>query len=243
MGIRLMEETQNRPKPLVEAGGKPLLWHIMQNYARFGVTEFIVLVGYKGDLIREYFANFWMHQSDITFHLSSPLSQLEESGGSPWKVTVVETGLLTQTGTRVSKIEQYVEDNFLLTYGDGISDVDIKKLIDHHNINSALVTLTAVKPPARFGALEVEDSRVTKFKEKIDGDGSWINGGFFVVSKQIFDLIPKHDNSFELDVLPVVAELSGLYAHFHRGFWQPVDTIRDLQKVEESIKAGLIPWI
>lgn len=242
LGSRLTEETQLKPKPLVEACGKPLLWHIMQNYSNYGFKEFIILVGYKGDMIREYFANFWMHKSDITFNLLSSESHVHETRGMPWKVSIVETGIKTSTGSRLAKIKNIVSEDFLLTYGDGVADVDISKLIDFHYANSSLVTLTAVQPPAKFGALKLNGNLVTSFQEKMDNVESWVNGGFFVVNKDIFDIIPEFENSFESDVLPILAIKNQLAAFKHSGFWQPVDTIRDLAKLEDAIKLGLIKW-
>lgn len=242
-GTRLSEETQIKPKPLVEAGGKPLLWHIMQNYALYGLNEFIVLAGYKGDLIRDYFANFWMHQSDVTFDLASPSRNIHEIRSLPWKVSVIETGVDTLTGSRLSKIRDLIDGDFLLTYGDGVSDVNIRDLIEFHNSHSGIATLTAVQPPARFGAVNLSGSRVENFQEKPAGDGSWVNGGFFLLKKKIFDFIPDHDNSFESEVLPVIANINELYAYKHFGFWQPVDTVRDLFRLEEAINSKVLPWI
>lgn len=242
LGSRLTEETQLKPKPLVEACGKPLLWHIMQNYSNYGFKEFVILVGYKGDMIREYFANFWMYKSDITFNLLSSDSHVHETRGMPWKVSIVETGINTSTGSRLAKIKNMINEDFLLTYGDGIANVDISKLIDFHYTNSSLVTLTAVQPPAKFGALKLNEHLVTSFQEKVDNLESWVNGGFFVVNKDIFDVIPEFDNSFESDVLPILAAKNQLSAFKHSGFWQPVDTIRDLTKLEDAINLGLIKW-
>ena len=193
-------------------------------------------------MIREYFANFWMYKSDITFNLLSSDSHVHEIRGMPWKVSIVETGINTSTGSRLSKIKNIVNEDFLLTYGDGIADVNISKLIDFHYTNSSLVTLTAVQPPAKFGALKLNGPLVTSFQEKMDNSESWVNGGFFVVNKKIFDIIPEFDNSFESDVLPIVAAKNQLAAFKHSGFWQPVDTIRDLNKLEEAINLGLIKW-
>ena len=243
LGSRLTEETQLKPKPLVEACGKPLLWHIMQNYSNYGFKEFVILVGYKGDMIREYFANFWMYKSDITFNLLSSDSHVHETRGMPWKVSIVETGINTSTGSRLAKIKNMINEDFLLTYGDGIANVDISKLIDFHYTNSSLVTLTAVQPPAKFGALKLNEHLVTSFQEKMDNLESWVNGGFFVVNKDIFDIIPEFDNSFESDVLPILAAKNQLSAFKHSGFWQPVDTIRDLQRLEEAIDRGELPWV
>ena len=242
-GTRLSEETQGRPKPLVEAGGQPLLWHIMQNYARFGVTDFVVLVGYKGQQIREYFANYWLHQSDITFDLAAPNLKIHEIRSLPWKVTVVDTGLETQTGGRISRIKELISENFLLTYGDGVADVDINELIHAHNASGAMATLTAVQPPARFGALDLNGTRVEGFVEKPQGDGGWVNGGYFCLSPKIFAFLGDDLSSFEADTLPIIAKQGNLNSYKHTGYWQPVDTIRDLARLEEAISAKRLPWV
>jgi len=241
-GTRLAEETQVKPKPLVESGGKPLIWHIMQNYARFGVTEFIVLVGYKGQMIREYFANFWLNQADITFDLSNPEIQVHQNRGLPWKVSVIDTGLETMTGGRLAKLKNLIDEDFFLTYGDGVADVDIEMLLKKHNVSRSLATLTAVQPPARFGALDFDGSQVIGFREKPIDDEGWVNGGFFVLSPKIFDYLKGDLCSFESDVLPQVAEQGKLSAYKHTGFWQPVDTIRDLERLEVAIAQGALPW-
>jgi glucose-1-phosphate cytidylyltransferase len=241
-GTRLSEETSIKPKPLVEAGGQALLWHIMQNYSRFGVTDFIVLVGYKGQQIREYFADFWLRQSDITFDLSTPEREIHTIRSLPWKVTVMDTGVNTNTGGRIAHLKEVIREDFYLTYGDGVADVDISKLRDFHKKHGQVATLTAVQPPARFGALELSDSNVLGFEEKPTGDGAWVNGGFFCLSPKIFDLIDG-DCSFESETLPKVARASQLQAFKHEGFWQPVDTIRDLTRLEEHIDVAGLPWL
>lgn len=241
-GSRLTEETRLKPKPLVEACGRPLLWYIMQNYSNYGYKEFVILVGHKGDMIREYFANFWMYQSDITFDLVTSKYEVHETRGLPWKVSIIETGINASTGSRLLKLKTLLKEDFLLTYGDGVADVDISKLINFHYSNTSLVTLTAVQPPAKFGALKLEGDLVVSFKEKMDNLESWVNGGFFVVSKDIFNLIPEFNNSFESVVLPVLAQKNKLAAFKHTGFWQPVDTIRDLTKLEEAINLGQLNW-
>ena len=242
-GTRISEETQGRPKPLVEAGGQPLLWHIMQNYARFGVTDFVVLVGYKGHQIREYFANYWLHQSDITFDLAAPNLKIHEIRSLPWKVTVVDTGLETQTGGRISRIKDLISGDFLLTYGDGVADVDINELIREHNASGSIATLTAVQPPARFGALDLKGTRVEGFIEKPQGDGGWVNGGYFCLSPKIFDFLGDDLSSFEADTLPIIAEQGKLNSYKHSGYWPPVDTIRALARLEEAISAKRLPWV
>lgn len=241
-GTRLTEETILKPKPLVEANGKPLIWHIMQNYSRYGITDFIILSGYKGQQIREYFANFWLHQADLTFDLSTPNQEIHKVRGLPWKVTVLDTGTDTNTGGRIARLKDIVDEDFLLTYGDGISDIDISSLVKKHKEHDNYVTLTAVQPPARFGALNLEGDLVIGFEEKPKGDGAWVNGGFFVLTPKIFDYLGGDSSSFEIDALPKVADAGKLGAYKHSGYWQPVDTIRDLQRLEEAIVSGALPW-
>ena len=241
-GTRLTEETQSKPKPLVEASGKPLIWHIMQNFSRYGVTDFIVLSGYKGQQIREYFANFWLHQADLTFDLATQSQEIHKIRGLPWKVTVLDTGVETNTGGRIARLKGLLTEDFLLTYGDGVSDIDIQKLIVNHKSSNNLATLTAVQPPARFGALNLKGNQVISFQEKPEGDGAWVNGGFFVLTPEIFDYLDGDNSSFEIDALPKVADAGKLGAYKHSGYWQPVDTIRDLQRLEEALKSGALPW-
>jgi glucose-1-phosphate cytidylyltransferase len=241
-GTRLSEETNFRPKPLVEAYGKPLIWHIMQNYYRYGIIEFIVLSGYKSNHIREYFANFWLHQSDLTFNLETSSQEIHRIRGLPWKVTVLDTGIETNTGGRIAYLKDMLNEDFLLTYGDGVSDVNISNLISIHKNSDNFVTLTAVQPPARFGALNLEGTQVVSFQEKPKGEGAWVNGGFFVLSPKIFDYIKSDSSSLEVDVLPVIANYGKLGAYKHSGFWQPVDTIRDLARLEEALESGMLPW-
>lgn len=242
-GTRLAEETQIKPKPLVEASGQPLIWHIMQNYARHGVTDFIVLAGYKGQYIREYFADFWLHQSDLTFDLSTPNREIHEVRSLPWKVTVLDTGIDTNTGGRIARLRNLLTDDFLLTYGDGVSDVNIRELITAHKNSRNIATLTAVQPPARFGALNLNGDQVVNFQEKPDGEGAWVNGGFLVLSPEIFNYLSGDETSLEMDALPKIAEADKLGVFKHSGFWQPVDTIRDLQRLEEAISKGALPWV
>jgi glucose-1-phosphate cytidylyltransferase len=242
-GTRLSEETQVKPKPLVEASGHPLIWHIMQNYAQYGITEFIVLAGYKGQQIREYFANYWLNQADITFDLATPNKEIHEVRSLPWKVTVLDTGMDTNTGGRILRLKNLIQEDFLLTYGDGVSNVNIQELVDAHKVSGNLATLTAVQPPARFGALSLIGNQVTSFLEKPDGDGAWVNGGFFVITPEVLDFIGDDNSSFEIDVLPKIAEKGKLGVYRHTGFWQPVDTIRDLYRLQEAIDRGVLPWV
>jgi glucose-1-phosphate cytidylyltransferase len=242
-GTRLSEETLLKPKPLVEASGQPLIWHIMQNYAIYGITEFIVLAGYKGQQIREYFANYWLHQADVTFDLATPELEIHKIRSLPWKVSVLDTGIDTNTGGRILRLKDLLREDFLLTYGDGVSDVNIHDLISAHRASDNFATLTAVRPPARFGALNLVAEQVVSFQEKPDGEGSWVNGGFLVLKPEIFDFLDGDSSSFEIDGLPKLAKLGKLGVYKHSGFWQPVDTIRDLQRLEEAISRGLLPWI
>ena len=241
-GTRLAEETTLKPKPLVEANGRPLIWHIMQNYSRHGISEFIVLSGYKGQQIREYFANFWLHQADLTFDLSTSNQEILKVRGLPWKVTVLDTGLDTNTGGRIARLKGSLEEDFLLTYGDGVSDIDIEGLLLSHRKSNNVATLTAVQPPARFGALNLSGNQVVSFQEKPEGDGAWVNGGFFALTPKIFDYLGGDNTSLEIDTLPKVASEGKLGFYKHSGFWQPVDTIRDLQRLEEAIELGALPW-
>ena len=241
-GTRLSEETQLKPKPLVEAAGQPLIWHVMQNYAQYGITEFIVLAGYKGQQIREYFANYWLHQADITFDLATPEREIHKVRSLPWRVSVLDTGIDTNTGGRIARLKDLLNEDFLLTYGDGVSDVNISELIANHQLSGNLATLTAVQPPARFGALNLTGNKVISFQEKPDGDGAWVNGGFLVLKPEVFDFLKGDESSLEIDALPKIAKLGKLGVYKHSGFWQPVDTIRDLQRLEEAIGRGVLPW-
>jgi len=241
-GTRLTEETTLKPKPLVEAGGKPLIWHIMKNYSLHGMSEFIILSGYKGQQIREYFANFWLHQADLTFDLASSRQEIHRLRGPNWKVTVLDTGIDTSTGGRIYRLKDLLKEDFLLTYGDGVADVDISHLISKHNELGTCVTLTAVQPPARFGALNLEGDKVVNFEEKPKGDGAWVNGGFFVFRPEFFEYLSFDSKSLELDILPKIAHDQKLGVYKHSGFWQPVDTIRDLYRLEEAIDKGALPW-
>jgi glucose-1-phosphate cytidylyltransferase len=241
-GTRLAEETQLKPKPLVEANGKPLIWHIMQNFSRYGVTNFIILSGYKGQQIREYFANFWLHQADLTFDLETPNQEVHKVRGLPWKVTVLDTGIDTNTGGRIARLKGLLNEDFLLTYGDGVSDIDIQKLIINHQNSNNLATLTAVQPPARFGALNLNGNQVTSFQEKPEGDGAWVNGGFFVLSPKVLSLLGGDDTVWEKEPLMKLAQNGQLMAYPHYGFWQPMDTLHDKQTLENLWATENAPW-
>jgi len=242
-GSRLQELTEVIPKPLVEVCGKPLIWHVMSNYALHGIEDFIILTGYKGHKFGEYFSTFWLQHSDITFNLSSPEFKINNSSGLDWKVRIIDTGVDSLTGTRLKKIQHLLDSDFLLTYGDGIADVNIDELLKQHNSKDCIVTLTAVLPSARFGAVKMVGSKVREFSEKPVGEGSRVNGGFFVLKKNVFDFISDSNESFESDVLPRVAKAGQLEAYLHDGFWQPVDTMRDLDLVKLMAEQNKFPWM
>lgn len=245
-GTRLSEETVNIPKPMVEIGGKPILWHIMKYYSSYGFNDFVICLGYKGYIIKEYFANYFLHQSDVTFDLKNNEIEIHNSHSEPWKVTLIDTGLNVLTGSRIKRIEKYINsDRFLMTYGDGVSDVDLDKLIDFHEKQGKIATLTAVQPAGRFGALKVDDNDlITKFNEKPKGDNVWINGGFFVLEKEVFDYIGEGSQIvWENDVLAPLAEKGELAAYKHHDFWQCMDTLRDKTLLEELIEENNTPWL
>ncbi|MFC5498467.1 glucose-1-phosphate cytidylyltransferase [Caenimonas terrae] len=243
LGTRISEETSVRPKPMVEIGGRPILWHIMKMYSCHGVNEFILCLGYKGYLIKEFFANYFLHTSDVTIDLSSNAIEVHQRTAEPWKVTMVETGESTMTGGRLKRVAPYLGDeDFCFTYGDGVADVDITKLIAYHRSSSRLATLTAVQPPGRFGALNLEGDLIRGFQEKPQGDGGWVNGGFFVLSPRVLDYIAGDDTTWEREPLQRLAQEGQLSAHFHHGFWQPMDTLRDKIHLDELWAGGSAPW-
>lgn len=243
-GTRLSEESNLRPKPMVEIGGKPILWHIMKLYSAHGVNDFVVCCGYKGYMIKEYFANYFLHMSDVTFDMSRNEMQVHEGHAEPWRVTLVDTGEDTLTGGRLKRVAAYIkdEDAFCLTYGDGLADVDITREIAFHREHGKWGTVTAVQPPGRYGALYMEGSRVAGFTEKPRGDGGLINGGFFVLAPSILDLIDGDRSSWEGEPLVELASRGELMAFEHRGFWQPMDTLRDKNLLEELWQTGQAPW-
>ena len=244
LGTRISEETHLKPKPMIEIGGRPILWHIMKIYSHYGVNDFIICCGYKGYVIKEYFANYFLHMSDVTFDMSNNSMQVHQGNAEPWRVTLVDTGDETMTGGRLKRIASYVQDEeaFCMTYGDGVSDVNISELIDFHKKQGTQATLTATFPPGKFGALSIKDNRVTGFREKPKGDGVMINGGFFVLSPKVFELIEDDLTSWEQVPLETLAKNQDLSVFRHEGFWQPMDTLRDKTNLEELWATGKAPW-
>jgi glucose-1-phosphate cytidylyltransferase len=244
LGTRLSEETSLKPKPMVEIGGKPILWHILKIYSHFGINEFIICCGYKGYLIKEYFANYFLHTSDVTFHMDDDnRMEVHQRKSEPWKVTLVDTGEQSMTGGRLGRVRSHLNgESFCFTYGDGLADVNVQELLAHHRREGAQATLTAVQPPGRYGALHMDDHTVRHFQEKPDGDNAWINGGFFVLEPAVLDLIEGDSCSWEADVLPKLATAGALSAYRHKGFWQPMDTLRDRTRLEELWAGGEAPW-
>jgi len=244
LGTRLSEETTVRPKPMVEIGGRPILWHVMKIYSSHGINEFVICLGYKGYVIKEFFQNYFLHSSDVTFHLDRNEMVLHRAAAEPWSVTLVETGEETQIGGRIKRILPYVagDEAFCLTYGDGVGDVDVSAVIALHRAGGRLVTVTATQPPGRFGALRIEDDRVTGFQEKPEGDGGWINGGFFVCSPRVDDYIEGDLTVWEREPLERLAAEGELGVYLHQGFWQPMDTVRDRRQLEELWASGKAPW-
>lgn len=245
LGTRLSEETQVRPKPMVEIGGKPILWHIMKVYSHFGFTEFIICLGFKGYVIKEYFINYCLHQSDITVDVRTNAVEMHDGQAEPWRVTLIDTGVETMTGGRLKRVEPYLAgDTFCMTYGDGVADVNISRLVEFHKAHGADATLTAVQPPGRFGALDFGGNPevIDGFEEKPVGDGGWVNGGFFVLSPRVLDLIRGDDTVWESGPLKELAASGRLRAHRHSGFWQAMDTLRDKNHLEQLWQSGKAPW-
>lgn len=244
LGTRLSEETSLKPKPMVEIGGKPILWHIMKIYSAHGINEFVICLGYKGYVIKEYFQNYFLHASDVTIDLKENKVEIHKAAAEPWRITLVDTGEETQIGGRIKRIIPFVEndDAFCLTYGDGLADVDLGALIKQHKSGTQLATVTAVQPPGRFGALRYEGQKVIGFTEKPAGDGGWINGGFFVVSPRVVDFIEGDMTVWEREPLENLAQQGLLNVYFHQGFWQPMDTLRDKRHLEDLWRTGTAPW-
>ncbi|WP_028213191.1 glucose-1-phosphate cytidylyltransferase [Paraburkholderia mimosarum] len=244
LGTRISEDTANRPKPMIEIGGKPILWHIMKIYSAYGVNDFVICCGYKGYVIKEYFANYFLHTSDVTFDMRTNEMKVHQQYAEPWKVTLVDTGESTMTGGRLRRVRDFVKDDeaFCFTYGDGLSNININTLTEYHRQRGTLATLSATYPPGRFGALDIKESKVSSFKEKPKGDGGMINGGFFVLSPKVIDLIPDDQCIWEREPLEQLANDGQLSAYEHEGFWQPMDTLRDKNYLEELWQSGKAPW-
>jgi len=245
LGTRLSEETTVKPKPMVEIGGRPILWHIMKIYSASGINDFIICCGYKGYLIKEYFANYFLHMSDVTFDMRFNQMNVHCGYAEPWRVTLVDTGDKTMTGGRLKRVREHIgNETFCFTYGDGVSSVNIKELVKFHKEQNTLATLTASQPPGRFGAIHLEgdQTKITSFREKPDGDGAWVNSGFFVLEPETIDLIEDDNTVWEQEPLQKLAQMDRLSAYKHTGFWQPMDTLRDKHILEELWNSGNAPW-
>ena len=246
LGSRLSEETSLKPKPMVEIGGKPILWHIMKIYSHYGFNDFVILCGYKGYLIKEYFANYYRHMSDMTIDMITNTVTHHKNNAEPWKVTLVDTGVETLTGGRIKRVQEYIgNEPFMLTYGDGVGDIDIKKLVEFHQKHGKAITMTTFQPEGRFGSLQIDDSEnITSFLEKPKGDGNWINAGYFVCQPEVFNYINGGDKTiFEREPLENLSKHGQLFAFKHHGFWKPMDTLRDKSQLEEMIQENVAPWI
>lgn len=243
-GTRLAEETILRPKPMVEIANRPILWHIMKIYSHYGINDFVICLGYKGYMIKEYFANYFLHTQDVTFDVQNNKVEFHHGKTEPWKVTLVDTGENSMTGGRLKRVRQYLDPSepFCFTYGDGVSDVPIGELVQFHKDHGQLATLTAVQPEGRYGALQLKDHSVLRFEEKPSGDGGWVNGGFFVLSPKVIDYIQDDQTTWEKEPLEQLAKEGQLKAFFHRGFWHPMDVLRDKEKLESLWKAQKAPW-
>lgn len=244
LGTRISEETNIKPKPMIDIGGKPILWHIMKIYGAHGINDFIICCGYKGYLIKEYFANYFLYMSDVTFDMSHNQMEVHQQYAEPWRVTLVDTGEQTMTGGRLKRVREYVaeEDAFCFTYGDGVADIDISAELRFHSAHGKLATVAAVQPPGRYGALDVQGSTVRGFIEKPKGDGGWINGGFFVLSPRVIDYIADDSTPWEAGPMEMVAREGELQAFPHTGFWQPMDTLREKNQLEDLWSSGEAPW-
>jgi glucose-1-phosphate cytidylyltransferase len=245
LGTRLSEETELKPKPMVEIGGKPILWHIMKIYSTYGFNEFVVLLGYKGYYIKEYFSNYFLHQSDVTLDISTGKMEVLNNSSEPWKITLLDTGIDSMTGGRIKRAQNFIGDEpFMLTYGDGVSDINIKKLLEFHKSHGKAMTMTSAQPDGRFGALDIDEKNmVLEFKEKPKGDGGWINAGFFVCEPKVFDYITEGDSTiFEQKPLINLAKDGEIYTYKHDGFWKPMDTLRDKQQLQKLWETKKAPW-
>ena len=243
LGTRISEESYLKPKPMIEVGGRPILWHIMKTYSAYGISDFIICCGYKGYVIKEYFANYFLHMSDVTFDMRENSMEVHQRNVEPWKVTLIDTGENTMTGGRLKRVARYLKDEeFCFTYGDGVSDINVGRLIEFHKQQGCLATLTAVQPPGRFGALNIQKNTISSFEEKPQGDGAWINGGYFVLSSKIFEYINGDLTVWEQEPLKQLALSGQLSAFKHEGFWQPMDTLRDKNHLEELWQTDKAPW-
>jgi glucose-1-phosphate cytidylyltransferase len=242
LGTRISEESSSRPKPMIEVGGRPILWHILKMYSAHGIKDFVICCGYKGYMIKEYFANYFLHMSDVTIDMSHNSIEVHQKKAEPWKITLIDTGENTQTGGRLKRVAEYLDDDFCMTYGDGVGSVDIAASIAFHKQHGKLATMTAVQPPGRFGALELDGTSVKSFIEKPQGDGGWINGGFFVLNPKVLDLIDSDATLWEKEPLESLAKQGQLESFFHSGFWRPMDTLRDKTTLEELWASGKAPW-
>jgi glucose-1-phosphate cytidylyltransferase len=243
LGTRISEESHLRPKPMIEIGGKPILWHIMKMYSYYGINDFIICLGYKGYIIKEYFSNYFLHMSDVTFCMRDNTTEIHQKFAEPWKVTLVDTGEETMTGGRLKRVLPYIGDEtFCFTYGDGVSDINISSLISKHKSSGLSATVTSIQPPGRYGALNIKDDRVLEFQEKPAGDGAWINGGFFVLEPSVVDLIDGDDTVWEQGPLKKLAASGQLSAFKHEGFWQAMDTLREKNLLEDLWQSGKAPW-
>ncbi|MBA5639768.1 glucose-1-phosphate cytidylyltransferase [Duganella sp. LX20W] len=244
LGTRLSEETSVRPKPMVEIGGKPILWHIMKTYSSHGINDFVICCGYKGYIIKEFFANYFLHTSDVTFDMQYNTMEVHSRHAEPWKVTLVDTGENTLTGGRLKRVKKYLDPDeaFCFTYGDGVADVDITAAVQFHQAHGKLGTMTAVQPPGRFGAIDLDGNRILSFKEKPQGDGNWVNGGYFILSPKVLDYIADDSTTWEKEPMEHLARDNQMDAFFHHGFWQPMDTLRDKVLLEDLWQNGKAPW-
>jgi len=242
LGTRISEESALRPKPMIEIGGKPILWHIMKMYSSHGINDFVICCGYKGYVIKEYFANYFLHMSDVTIDMNNNSIEVHHKKAEPWRVTLVDTGETTQTGGRLRRVCDYIDDDFCMTYGDGVGSVDITSAVKFHKEHGKLATMTAVQPPGRFGALEIDGTQINCFLEKPQGDGGWVNGGFFVLNPKVLSLIDGDETLWEKQPLESLAKQGQLQSFFHSGFWQPMDTLRDKNHLEELWASGKAPW-
>lgn len=242
LGSRITEETYLKPKPMIEIGGRPILWHVMKIYAAYGINDFVICLGYKGYLIKEFFANYFLHTSDVTIDIQKNNLQIHQVKAEPWRITLVDTGENTMTGGRIKRVKKYLDETFCLTYGDGLSDLDISTTIKFHKKNKLTGTLTAVQPPGRFGAVVIRGHKVSRFQEKPRGDSAWINGGFFIFEPTFLDYIKNDDTILEREPLENLAKRHQLAVYKHDGFWQPMDTLRDKNHLEELWNSGKAPW-